>query len=109
MEDPEKLPLPPEPTPPSIHFDQAAAQDAILALTAAARVLQQHMSTDLQNASHATDGWQGHHAETFTGGDLPWIKGESTRIIDGMLKLASTISHAADSAAKLQRAAQNGH
>jgi hypothetical protein len=103
------LPPPPEPTPPPVHFDQAAAQDAILALTAAARVLQQHMSTDLQNASHAMDGWQGHHAETFTGGDLPWIKGESTRIVDGMLKLATTISSAADHAARLQRAQQHAN
>ena len=101
------MPPPPDPKPAPVHFDQAAAHDAIYALTSAARVLQQHMATDLQNASHALDGWKGHHADTFTTGDLPWIKGESTRIVDGMLKLASAISNAADSAAKLQQAAQH--
>jgi hypothetical protein len=101
------VPLPPEPKPAQVHFDQATAHEAINALISAARVVQHHMSTDLQNAGHALDGWKGHHADSFTSGDLPWIKGESSRIIDAMLKLASTISTAADSAARMQRAAQH--
>lgn len=95
-------PAPPEPAT-TVHFDQQAAQTAIDALTAAARVLQQHMATDLGNASHALDGWQGHHADTFRSGDLPWIRSESTRIIDGMLTLASAIGRAAADARALAR------
>jgi hypothetical protein len=99
-------PIPPDPGPTTVDFDQQKAQDAIDALTAAARLLQQHSTTDLQNAATALDGWTGHHADTFTSGDLPWIRGESARIVDGMLKLAATIGKAASDAAALQRQLQ---
>ncbi|HEY7202167.1 MAG TPA: hypothetical protein VIC57_18240 [Candidatus Dormibacteraeota bacterium] len=96
-------PIPPDPGPTTVQFDQQRAQDAIDALTAAARVLQQHVTTDLGNAKTALDGWTGHHADTFTSGDLPWIRSESTRLIDGMLKLAGQIGQAAADARTLQR------
>ncbi len=96
-------PAPPDPGPTSVQFDQQLAQDAIDALTAAARLLQQHSTTDLRNAATALDGWTGHHADTFTSGDLPWIRGESTRLVDGMLKLAGTIAQAAADARALER------
>lgn len=99
-------PIPPDPEPAPIHFDQRLAQEAIDALLAAARLLQQHTTTDLGNAAKALDGWEGHHAATFRGGDLPWIRSESTRIIDGMLKLAGTIVQSAATAHTLAQQAQ---
>jgi len=96
-------PIPPDPLPTTVHFDQQRAQDAIDALTATARLLQQHVTTDLRNARTALNGWTGHHADTFTSGDLPWITSESTRLIDGMLKLAGQIGQAAADAKTLQR------
>lgn len=102
-------PPPPDPIP-TIHFDHQRAQDAIDALLAAAKLLQQHTTTDLANARHATEGWDGHHADTFEMGDLPWITGEASRIVDGMLKLAGTIGSASACATTLQRqAAQQAH
>lgn len=94
---------PPLETGGTVQFDQQKAQAAVDALLAAARLLQQHTTTDLNNARTALDGWQGHHADTFTSGDLPWIQKESSRIVDGMLKLAATISGAATDAKNLQR------
>jgi hypothetical protein len=93
----------PAPDSGSVQFDQQRAQDAVDALLAAARLLQQHTTTDLRNAGTALDGWTGHHADTFTSGDLPWIRGESTRLVDGMLKLAGAIAGAAASARTLHR------
>jgi hypothetical protein len=92
----------------SVQFDQQRAQAAVDALIAAARLLQQHTTTDLANARAALDGWSGHHADTFTSGDLPWVQKESARIVDGLLRLAATISGAATDAKNLQRQMEKG-
>ena len=89
----------------SVQLDQRLAEDAISALNDAVRLLHGHTTTDLGNAHKALDGWEGHHADTFTHGDLPWVRNESTRVLDGMLKLAVAIARAADSAQSMKQPA----
>jgi hypothetical protein len=96
--------MPPPAPPIPVQFDQQKAQDAMDALQAAARLLQDRMSTDMSNASNALDGWTGHHHDTFAGSDLPWMRSEAARIIDGILKLRMIIAGAAASAAVAQAA-----
>ena len=93
----------PVPYPEPVQFDQRAAQDAVAALNAAAALLRDHTSADLGGAQRALDGWTGHHADSFRTMDLPWIARESSRMLDGILKLAAAIGSAEGQAVALQR------
>jgi hypothetical protein len=84
----------PVPYPQPVEFDQRAAQDAVAALHAAVALLRDHTSADLGGAQRALDGWAGHHADSFRTMDLPWIARESSRILDGMIRLAAAIGSA---------------
>lgn len=91
---------PPYPEP--VRFDAQLATDALNALNSAIAQLSAHTSTDLHNASLALDGWTGHHADSFSNVDLPWIRREASRILDGMMVLASRLGAAGPAAQGLQ-------
>ncbi|HEY4026948.1 MAG TPA: hypothetical protein VGO86_11010 [Candidatus Dormibacteraeota bacterium] len=93
----------PVPYPDPVQFDQQKARDAVAALNAAIALLRDRMATDGANAQRALTGWTGHHADSFSTMDLPWIGRESARILDGMVKLASAIGAAEGQAVELQR------
>jgi hypothetical protein len=100
-------PLPPYPDP--VQFDQQLARDAVEALNAAIALLRDHTSVDAANAGRALDGWTGHHADSFRTMDLPWIGRESSRVLDGMVKLAGAIAGAGDRATDLQQQHQQAN
>jgi len=92
----------PVPYPEPVQFDQRTAQDAVAALQAAAALLRDHTSADLGGAQRALNGWTGHHADSFRTMDLPWIARESSRILDGLVKLTAAIGSAEGEAVALQ-------
>lgn len=92
----------PVPYPEPVQFDQQKAREAVTALNAAIALLRDRTTTDLANAQKALDGWTGHHADSFNSMDLPWIVRESSRILDGMIKLSAAITSAESEAVTLQ-------
>src|SRR5215471_8229028 len=98
-----EVPSVPVPYPDPVQFDQQKARDAVTALNAAIALLRDRTGVDVTNAQHALDGWTGHHADSFAMMDLPWITRESSRILDGMIKLAGAIGTAEGQAVTLQQ------
>jgi hypothetical protein len=99
----------PVPYPDPVQFDQQKARDAVAALNAAIALLRDRTTTDLANAQKALNGWTGHHADSFNSMDLPWIVRESSRILDGMIKLSTAITTAESGAVTLQNQHQQAN
>lgn len=91
---------PPYPDP--VQFDAAAAEAVLTSLKSAIATLRTKTEIDLKNAAKARDGWKGAWADQFATEELPWIGGEATRLLSGMLLLQSQIGHAIEAARQLQ-------
>lgn len=91
---------PPYPNP--VDFDHAAAQAVLDALDSSIAVLKHRTAGDLKRAATAQKGWSGTYADQFSGQHLPWVKNESGRVLQGMLRLRASISRAMQDAVTLQ-------
>lgn len=91
---------PPYPTP--VQFDVAAAEAVLTAVKSALATLKNVSNADQNNATRALDGWQGAWAEQFAMGSLPWMAGESGRILTGLQTLQTQITTAIGTAKTLQ-------
>ncbi|MBO0744494.1 MAG: hypothetical protein J2P43_05710 [Candidatus Dormibacteraeota bacterium] len=85
-----------------MQFDAAAAEAVLTSLKSAIATLRTKTEIDLKNAAKARDGWKGAWADQFATEELPWIGGEATRLLSGMLLLQSQIGHAIEAARQLQ-------
>ena len=91
---------PPYPTP--VQFDYAAAEGVLTALTSAIATLKARTASGFKNAARAQEGWKGAAADQFAAGSLPWMAGETERILYGMLELQQQMHHAIEAAKRLQ-------
>jgi hypothetical protein len=81
-------------------LDPVIGNQVLEALKKAIHDLKITTETDLRNASSALEGWTGPYGERFGGQDVPWMRSEAPRILDGMLKLQSAVRRAMDDGGK---------
>lgn len=91
---------PPFPTP--VQFDHAAAEALLTDLKRAMHIVKTRTSSGLKSAARGQDGWTGVAADQFSNLSLPWMIGESARVLLGMEALQRQISQAIHDARALQ-------
>lgn len=91
---------PPFPTP--VEFPFEAAEDVLTALQQAMHTLKVRSASGSRSAARAQKGWQGAAADQFAIGSLPWMAGETSRLLEGMLHEHRQVSNAIETARKLQ-------